>query len=189
MLKKYPVQFWLLCLSTWLFFFSFTLLVPELSDYITSLGGEDYKGATIGLFTIAALLSRPISGKLADVIGRLPVMLFGGAVCIVMSILYPLFTTVFGFLVLRFFHGMSTGFMPTGTVAYLADIIPKDKRGEAMGLIGIMNNLGMMSGYAVSSYVVYYLGLTNMFWLSGVIAFLSVAIVIGMEESLPNAVG
>ena len=47
MLKKYPVQFWLLCLSTWLFFFSFTLLVPELSDYITSLGGEDYKGATI----------------------------------------------------------------------------------------------------------------------------------------------
>ena len=188
MLKKYPVQFWLLCLSTWLFFFSFTLLVPELSDYITSLGGEDYKGATIGLFTIAALLSRPISGKLADVIGRLPVMIFGGAVCVVMSILYPLFTSVFGFLVLRFFHGMSTGFMPTGTVAYLADIIPKDKRGEAMGLIGIMNNLGMMSGYAVSSYVVYYLGLTNMFWLSGVIAFLSVAIVIGMEESLPNAV-
>ncbi len=187
MLKKYPVQFWLLCLSTWLFFFSFTLLVPELSDYITSLGGEDYKGATIGLFTIAALLSRPISGKLADVIGRLPVMIFGGAVCVVMSILYPLFTSVFGFLVLRFFHGMSTGFMPTGTVAYLADIIPKDKRGEAMGLIGIMNNLGMMSGYAVSGYVVQYLGLTNMFWLSGVIAFLSVAIVLGMEESLPNA--
>ena len=187
MLKKYPAQFWLLCLSTWLFFFSFTLLVPELSDYITSLGGEDYKGATIGLFTIAALLSRPISGKLADVIGRLPVMIFGGAVCVVMSILYPLFTSVFGFLVLRFFHGMSTGFMPTGTVAYLADIIPKDKRGEAMGLIGIMNNLGMMSGYAVSGYVVQYLGLTNMFWLSGVIAFLSVAIVLGMEESLPNA--
>jgi MFS family permease len=187
-MKKYPLQFWLLCLSTWLFFFSFTLLVPELSDYITSLGGKDYKGATIGLFTIAALLSRPISGKLADVIGRLPVMIFGGAVCVVMSILYPLFTTVFGFLVLRFLHGMSTGFMPTGTVAYLADIIPKDKRGEAMGLIGIMNNLGMMSGYAVSGYVVQYLGLTNMFWLSGAIAFLSVAIVVGMEESLPNAV-
>ena len=187
-MKKYPLQFWLLCLSTWLFFFSFTLLVPELSDYITSLGGEDYKGATIGLFTIAALLSRPISGKLADVIGRLPVMIFGGAVCVVMSILYPLFTTVFGFLVLRFLHGMSTGFMPTGTVAYLADIIPKGRRGEAMGLIGIMNNLGMMSGYAVSGYVVQYLGLTNMFWLSGAIAFLSVAIVIGMEESLPNAV-
>ncbi|MFT6744847.1 MAG: MFS family permease, partial [Bacteroidia bacterium] len=120
MLRRYSLQFWLLCLSTLLFFFSFTILIPELPDYISSLGGEDYKGAVIGLFTIAAALSRPISGKLADSIGRLPVMIFGGLVCIVMSVLYPIFISVFGFLTLRFFHGLSTGFMPTGTVAYLA---------------------------------------------------------------------
>lgn len=184
MLRRYSLQFWLLCLSTLLFFFSFTILIPELPDYISSLGGEDYKGAVIGLFTIAAALSRPISGKLADSIGRLPVMIFGGLVCIVMSVLYPIFISVFGFLTLRFFHGLSTGFMPTGTVAYLADIIPKDRRGEAMGLVGIMNNIGMMSGYAASSFIMKNLGLTNMFWLSGLLAFLSVAIIFGMKESL-----
>jgi MFS family permease len=159
MFQRYSAQFWLLCLSTFLFFFSFTILIPELPDYITSLGGEDYKGWTIGLFTIAAGLSRPTSGRLADTMGRKPVMIFGGAVCVVMSLLYPVFTVVFGFLVLRFFHGLSTGFMPTGTVAYLADIIPSDRRGEAMGLIGIMNNIGMMSGYAISSCIMKYLGL------------------------------
>ena len=184
MLRRYSLQFWLLCLSTLLFFFSFTILIPELPDYITSLGGEDYKGAVIGLFTIAAALSRPISGKLADSIGRLPVMIFGGVVCIVMSVLYPIFISVFGFLTLRFFHGLSTGFMPTGTVAYLADIIPKNRRGEAMGLVGIMNNIGMMSGYAASSFIMKNVGLTNMFWLSGLLAFLSVAIIFGMKESL-----
>ena len=184
MLRRYSLQFWLLCLSTLLFFFSFTILIPELPDYISSLGGEDYKGAVIGLFTIAAALSRPISGKLADSIGRLPVMIFGGVVCIVMSVLYPIFISVFGFLTLRFFHGLSTGFMPTGTVAYLADIIPKNRRGEAMGLVGIMNNIGMMSGYAASSFIMKNLGLTNMFWLSGLLAFLSVAIIFGMKESL-----
>ena len=184
MLRRYSLQFWLLCLSTLLFFFSFTILIPELPDYITSLGGEDYKGAVIGLFTIAAALSRPISGKLADSIGRLPVMIFGGVVCIVMSVLYPIFISIFGFLTLRFFHGLSTGFMPTGTVAYLADIIPKNRRGEAMGLVGIMNNIGMMSGYAASSFIMKNLGLTNMFWLSGLLAFLSVAIIFGMKESL-----
>ncbi len=169
-----------------MFFFSFTILIPELPDYITSLGGEDYKGWTIGLFTIAAGLSRPISGKLADIIGRKPIMIFGGAVCIAMSMLYPLFTIVFGFLLLRFFHGLSTGFMPTGSVAYLADIIPADRRGEAMGLIGIMNNIGMMSGYAASSVIVGHLGLTNMFYLSGLLAFFSVFFVFTMKESLPN---
>jgi MFS family permease len=183
---KYPLQFWLLCLSTLLFFFSFTILIPELPDYITSLGGQDYKGWTIGLFTIAAGLSRPFSGKLADIIGRKPIMIFGAAVCVAMSLLYPLFSFVFGFLLLRFFHGLSTGFMPTGSVAYLADIIPADRRGEAMGLIGIMNNIGMMSGYAASSVIVGQLGLTNMFYLSGLLAFLSVIFVFTMKESLPN---
>jgi MFS family permease len=186
MLKGYSNQFWLLCLSTLLFFFSFSVLIPELPEYITTLGGEDYKGYIVGLFTIAAGLSRPISGKLADTVGRLPVMLFGGSVCILMSVLYPLFPFVFGFLVLRFFHGMSTGFMPTGSVAYLADIIPSDRRGEAMGLVGVMNNVGMMGGYALSSYITNSIGLTNLFWFSGLLAFLSVAIVFRMKETLPN---
>lgn len=162
------------------------MLIPELPSYITSLGGADYKGAVIGFFTIAAGLSRPISGRLADTIGRLPVMMFGGAVCVVLSVLYPLFTTVWGFLILRFMHGLSTGFMPTGTVAYLADIIPKDRRGEAMGLIGIMNNLGLMAGNAFSSLITNEIGMQSLFWLSGIIAFVSVAIVFRMKETLPT---
>jgi MFS family permease len=153
-------------------------------DYITSLGGEDYKGYIIGVFTIAAALSRPISGKLADIIGRLPVMIFGGLVCVVMSILYPLFTTVFAFLALRFFHGMSTGFTPTGTTAYLADIIPKERRGEALGLLGVMNNIGFMAGNALSSVFTNALGINNLFYFSGFLAFISIAIVFRMKETL-----
>lgn len=186
MLQRYSIQFWLLCLSTLLFFFSFTLIIPELPDYITSLGGEDYKGFTIGLFTISAGLSRPISGKLADLIGRRPVMIFGGMVCVVVSFLYPLFSAVFGFLLLRFIHGMSTGFMPTGTVAYIADIVPPDRRGEAMGLVGVMNNVGLMSGNALSTDITSHIGLNNLFLLSGFIAVLSIAIILWMKETLPN---
>ncbi len=186
MLKNYSTQFWLLCLSTLLFFFSFSVLIPELPDYITSLGGESYKGATIGLFTIAAGLSRPLSGRLADSIGRLPVMIFGGVVCVIMALLYPIFTLVLGFLILRFFHGLSTGFMPTGTVAYLSDIIPSDRRGEAMGLVGIMNNIGLMAGNASSSLIKNVIGMNKLFWLSGVVAFVSVAIIFRMKETLPS---
>lgn len=186
MLKNYSTQFWLLCLSTLLFFFSFSVLIPELPDYITSLGGESYKGATIGLFTIAAGLSRPLSGRLTDSIGRLPVMIFGGVVCVIMALLYPIFTLVLGFLILRFFHGLSTGFMPTGTVAYLSDIIPSDRRGEAMGLVGIMNNIGLMAGNASSSLIKNVIGMNKLFWLSGVVAFVSVAIIFRMKETLPS---
>lgn len=167
-----------------LFFLSFNIIIPEMPDYISGLGGEDYKGFIIGLFTLAAAFSRPISGKLSDKIGRLPVMIFGGAVCVIISFFYPLFTTVLPFLILRFFHGMSTGFMPTGTVAYLADIIPSNRRGEAMGLIGIMNNLGFMIGNAVSSLLTVQFGINNLFIISGILALLSVAVTFKMKETL-----
>jgi MFS family permease len=153
-------------------------------DYISSLGGEDYKGYIIGLFTTAAALSRPISGKLADSIGRIPVMIVGGGVCVIMSFFYPLFTTVFAFLVLRFLHGLSTGFMPTGSTAYLADIVPSDRRGEAMGIMGIMSNLGFMIGNAVSSILTSAFGLTNLFYISGALALISVLILLRLPESL-----
>ncbi len=152
-------------------------------DYISSLGGEDYKGYIIGLFTLAAAFSRPISGKLADSIGRRPVMIFGGLVCVVVSFFYPLFTTVFAFLLLRLFHGLSTGFMPTGSTAYVADIVPADRRGEAMGIMGIMSNLGFMIGNALSSFLMAQIGLVNLFYLSGILAFLSVAIIFKLPES------
>ena len=52
------------------FMISFNLIMPQLNDFITELGGATYKGLIITFFTIAAALSRPFSGKLADLIGR-----------------------------------------------------------------------------------------------------------------------
>ena len=90
--KLYTTKFFLLCLSNALFSASFSMILPELPAYITSLGGEDYKGLIIGLFTITAGLSRPFSGKLTDTIGRIPVMLIGTFVCVICSFFYPFVT-------------------------------------------------------------------------------------------------
>ena len=105
-------QFGLLCVSNFLFSASFSMMIPELPAYLTQLGGAEYKGLIIALFTLMAGISRPFSGKLTDTIGRVPVMIFGSLVCVVCSLLYPVLTSVSGFLLLRFFHGFSTGFKP-----------------------------------------------------------------------------
>jgi MFS family permease len=106
----YTLQFGLLCVSNFLFSASFQMLIPELPDHLTALGGAEYKGYIIALFTLTAGLSRPFSGKLTDTIGRVPVMVFGSLVCVIASAFYPFVTTVLGFLFLRFSHGFSTGF-------------------------------------------------------------------------------
>ena len=91
------------------------MMIPELPSYLSAMGGSAYKGWIIALFTITAGISRPFSGKLADTVGRLPVMYIGTLACVICSTLYPVFGFVAGFLALRFFHGFSTGFKPTGT--------------------------------------------------------------------------
>ncbi len=182
----YTLDFHLLCLSYFLFFSSFNMIIPELPGYLSSIGGEDYKGYIIALFTLSAGLSRPFSGKLADKIGRIPVMLTGVVVCVVVSLLYPLMTTVSGFLFLRFLHGFSTGFTPTGSAAYLADIIPFGKRGEAMGIQSLFGSLGMAAGPAIGGYIAAIWGVEPLFYISAAISLFSILILYRLKETLPD---
>ena len=160
------------------------MLLPELPSYLASMGGAEYKGLIISLFTITAMISRPFSGKLADRIGRVPVILAGSAVCLVCSLFYPLLTTVAGFLLLRLIHGFSTGFTPTGQAAYLADIIPARKRGEAMGFLGTAGTLGMAAGPAAGGMLGNIFGINAVFYCSSAFALLSIIIVFNIRETL-----
>lgn len=186
--KLYTLDFILLCLSQVLFCASFSMIIPELPQHLTNLGGENYKGLIISLFTLTAGLSRPFSGKLTDTIGRIPVMIIGTLVCVICSLLYPFMTTVFGFLLLRFFHGFSTGFKPTASAAYVADIVPVHRRGEAIGIIGVSFNIGASSGPAVGSWLTNLYGINTMFYLSSLIAFVSIFMLLGLKESLEDKV-
>ena len=185
--ERFDFQFWLLCASSFLFFSSFNMMIPELPNYLTQLGGAEYKGFIISLFTLTAGFSRPFSGKLADTIGRIPVMVIGASVCFVIGFVYPMITTVAGFFLLRLFHGFSTGFKPTGTSAYVADVVPFNRRGEAMGILGVFGSVGGGVGYAVSSFIVNNFTLNALFYTSSFVAIFSIIILLGMKETLPDA--
>ncbi|MBL7814096.1 MAG: MFS transporter [Saprospiraceae bacterium] len=181
----YNLPFLLLCASNFFFSASFQMLIPELPDHLTSLGGADYKGYIIALFTLTAGISRPFSGKLTDTVGRVPIMVFGSLVCVLCSAFYPFMTTIFGFLLLRLCHGFSTGFKPTATAAYVADVVSIERRGEAMSAIGISSSIGYSIGPVFGSWITEGFGFTGLCVLSSVSALLSVVILVrNMEETL-----
>ena len=163
------------------------MMIPELPDYLASMGGKEYIGYIIALFTLTAGFSRPFSGKLTDTVGRVPIMAFGSIVCFVCSGIYPFVHTVFGFLLLRFLHGFSTGTKPTATAAYVADIIPEDRRGEAQGMLGIFTATGMSIGPTIGSYLATFTTINIMFYTSSAFALGSILILLNMKETLPKA--
>ncbi|WP_461139464.1 MFS transporter [Spirosoma pomorum] len=183
----YTFSFWLLSASNFLFSASFSMMIPELPDYLTRLGGREYVGLIIALFTLTAGVSRPFSGKITDTVGRVPVMAFGSVICFLCGFLYPYLITVWGFLALRLIHGFSTGTKPTATAAYVADVVPATRRGEAMGMLGLFTATGMSLGPAIGSWLANDYSMNVMFWTSSVFALLSILILLRMPETLGNA--
>ncbi|MGF1923908.1 MAG: MFS transporter [Bacteroidia bacterium] len=182
----YTLQFGLVCLSSFLFSASFNMLIPELPAYLSAMGGAEYKGLIIALFTLTAGISRPFSGKLTDTIGRIPVMAVGSIVCFVCGFLYPILTSIAGFLLLRLLHGFSTGFKPTATSAYVADLVPPGKWGEAMGVHGVCFSTGLAIGPAIGSEITANFSIDYLFYCSSLFALLSIVILANMKETLPN---
>jgi MFS family permease len=160
------------------------MIIPELPNYLTSLGGAEHKGLIIALFTLTAGISRPFSGKLTDQWGRVPIMAVGSIVCVLCGFMYPILTTLSGFFFLRLLHGFSTGFKPTATSAYIADIIPSNRWGEALGMHGLCFSIGGAIGPAIGSFIALHFGLNTMFYTSSLFAFLSIIIVLNMKETL-----
>lgn len=188
MFYGYNRNFWISAFAMFLFMTSFNLILPELNQFITQLGGADKKGLIISLFTISAGLSRPFSGKLSDIIGRKVVMVVGAIICFCTSLLYPLASTVWIFLLLRFLHGFSAGFMPTGATALVTDILPENKRGVGMGIWGTFISLGIGVGQWLGSPVHAHFGFNALFSASALCSLCALLLILFAKETLKKTV-
>ena len=160
------------------------MIIPELDDFLTLLGGAPYLGWILSLFAISSLIVRPFSGKLTDKIGRMPVVIIGGIINLIAGFLYPFFYSVPHFLGLRFVHGISAGFTPTGLTAYVADIIPDNKRGEIMGVLGVFVSAGIAVGQPLGSFIANNYSVETMFYTGSALALVALIIVCSFKETL-----
>jgi MFS family permease len=185
MFKRYKKDFWLLSFSMFFFMLSFNLILPEMNGFISGLGGSEVKGSIIFLFSIAAGLSRPFAGKLADLIGRKRSVFIGLAIAILASLSYAWVGALTIFFALRFAHGLSAGFAPTGATALLTDMLPPGKKGAAMGLWGTFISLGIGVGQALGSYIFAHSNFDTLFMASAGFGVLALILLRPIKETLP----
>ncbi len=162
------------------------MLVAELFEYISSLGGKEYKGFVVLAYSAAAIISRPISGNLTDNLGRKPVMLIGIALCFISAFLYPFASSILFFFSVRILHGISAAFTPSANSAALIDITPLSRRGEAIGIVSFFASIGMTVGPYFGSEIKINLGYNFLFFSSCFFSLIALLIVLSFKETLEN---
>lgn len=165
------------------------MVLPDLPVLLEKIGGAEQKWLIIPSFAIVALFTRPISGKLSDKVGRVFVMILGAAVTTIACGLYLLIPIVSLFFINRAFHGFCAGFTPTGFTAYADDVVPIEKRGEAMGIIGICNNIGNAIGWVIGSKCTMEFGLDVMFIIASLLGLISLIMFMTLKETIPDKQG
>jgi DHA1 family inner membrane transport protein len=119
------------------------LLVDLSRDLHVPLGQLGLLGAAMSL---PWALGAPFTGLLSDRLGRRPLMVLalcgvGGA-----SIAAAFATDFVTLLVVRFVAGMFGAFGPASTMAAVADLVPPERRGSAMGWLNLGFGLAAIGG-------------------------------------------
>src|SRR5437762_896786 len=127
------------------------LIAPVLPKLILNfLGGNATSAATwLGVFgTVFALMQfffSPVLGVLSDRFGRRPVILLSNLGLGLDYIVMALSPTIGWLFVGRVISGITASSIPTA-MAYIADVVPKEKRAGAFGMIGVAFGVGFILG-------------------------------------------
>lgn len=182
--------FFLLMAATLLSFGSFYSLLATLPLYVYNLGGGDLElGLIMGLFSLGAIAPRPFVGRYVDAHGSKLVIVTGTIVFTLSAGLYNLAASIPSLLALRIFHGIGIAFWTTGAIALAADLAPRERRGEAMGLWSIALTCAMAAAPWLGWQAMTLIGFPGLFGLATASAATSFLLALFLPRAQARAIG
>lgn len=166
---------------------AFFLLPLHLKD----LGaGEAQIGLIMGLYSGTAIFCQPVVGVWVDRTGRRPFMLSGAAVAGAASFLFaaapdtlPLFP------LLRILQGLAYSMYFIANFTLVVDLVPVERRGQALGIFGISGLTSTAVGPALGELVARAYGFQVFFLVVGAVAAAAFVVTTRVEEPLAPRLG
>lgn len=126
---------------------SYSMIATIISSYATTMGaGLTIAGVMAGIFSLAALCIRPLSGMAIDRLNKWDMYLFS-TLCLGISFLgYALAPTVGLMLLVRIFHGIAFGIHGIVSMVLVSSYIPKERLSEGLGYFSVGQILAQMGG-------------------------------------------
>ncbi|NVB43248.1 MFS transporter [Pseudenhygromyxa sp. WMMC2535] len=121
--------------------------------------GEVLIGVLFSLMAVSAVLIRPFIGRLMDTRGRKPVLLLGGALHLLATLLYLAVDALPGqpwlaIAGVRVVHGLAQASLFSVLFTYAADLIPERRRAEGIAIFGVSGMIPIAVGGLVGDLVI-----------------------------------
>jgi MFS family permease len=159
------------------------MLAATLPVYVISIGGNQAEaGLVSGAITFTALFFRPYIGWLTDAWRRRPLVLIGTSCNGLASVVYLLAGSIPFLLLGRLVHGFGLSCYTTAANAYVADIAPPKRRGEAIGLFSTMYALALVIGPVIGFMIIGSTGFRYLFCFTGGLALIAFVISLFARE-------
>ncbi|WP_042380579.1 MFS transporter [Streptacidiphilus melanogenes] len=162
-----------------------TLIVPligELPRLLHTTAGNTSWAVTATL--LAAAVTTPAIGRLADLHGKKPMLLIcmvpviaGSVVCATAGSLAPM-------IVGRGLQGIGAGLVPIG-ISTLRDVLPPERMGSAIALISSSLGIGGALGLPISAAVAQHANWHVLFWAAGALSILVGALIWALIPAVP----
>ena len=155
-------RFFVMCGFTFTVFLSAFQLLPTAPFHIVDLGGSTFaSGLFLGFLTFASSTSAPLTGAIADHIGRRRTLLIASAVITLCSAGYALTSSYRVMLALVIVHGVFWSGLLSASGAYMTGMLPERRRAEGLGYWG----LSSVAAIAVAPPIAFWIFQRGWLWL------------------------
>jgi len=123
----------------------------------------------LGAQLVAAMVAKPITGRLSDRLGRIPIIVIGLLLCAIALPLIFRSESVMAFVTVAPVLGLGVGAVTPVTNALIADLSSARRLGAAMGVFGTIWDIGEAAGPMTAGVLIGNLGYTATFDVLGVV--------------------
>jgi len=126
------------------------------------------------IFTIGSLsgaIGSPLFGKISDKIGRKPIMIASMAIFFAVFVLYSLVETFVGIFPIQVLEGIGWSSLGATTTALIADTVPSEMRGTALGMYSMTWYLGWVVGPSIGGWLAETIGFRTAFVICSILIF------------------